>query len=297
MSQYNYGQQSPYQQLGTNIVSALVYFFKSLVYILFVCPFGFWAAAANRLANDNKSCSLDILKYTSRWPYLSFCKKVIFGFLIDGAIFISYFVGTIVALGALIYGLIKTDYPGITFLTFLGSLVFTYYLPLIISFFRDLLTIFLLPFNKFLSWVSKPAQQLDIDMHNHPVNAAQAAASPVTEHAPAATPKAKTEGAPVFTIDPTWQPYVGTEYNVTHRLVNGQVEAFKAPYKTFELTSNGIFDGTFLGATRFETVNGALRLYNGSSFLGDLQMINPNNNGLVEIADTKGIHYYLYRNA
>lgn len=300
MSQYNYGQQSPYQQLGANIVSALVYFFKSLVYILFICPFEFWAAATNRLASDHKACSLDILKYTSRWPYLSFCKKVIFEFLIDGAIFISYFAGTIIAFGALVYGLVKFDYPGQTFLLFLGILILTYYSPLGISFFRDLLTLFLLPFYKFLSWVAKPAQQLDIDMHNHPVNGAPAAtATPASEQAPASKPaqKPKAEAAPVFTIDPAWQPYVGTEFAVTHRLANGQVESFQAPYQTFELTSNGAFGGTFLNATRFETVNGALSIFNGSRFLGDFHIVNPNNNGLVEIADANGIHYYLYRNA
>lgn len=168
MNQYNYGQQSPYQQLGTNIVSALVYFFKSLVYILFICPFEFWAAAANRLAGDHNACSLDILKYTSRWPYLSFCKKVIFEFLIDGAIFISYFVGVIAAIIALIVGL-SNESTGAAFIAFFGVLISTYYSPLFISFIRDCLTLILLPFHKFLSWVSKPAQQLDIDMRNHPV--------------------------------------------------------------------------------------------------------------------------------
>ena len=304
MSNYGYGQQSPYQQLSQNIVPALVYFFKSLVYILFICPFEFWAAATNRLATGYKNCSLDILKNTSRWPYLSFCKKVIFEFLIDGTIFISYFIGVLAAIGTLIYLMASTKLVGAAFLAFFSILLCTYYAPLGISFFRDLLTLCLLPFNKYLSWVSKPAQQLDIDMRNHPVGAAApVAANRVEEYtavyqaAPEAAAKAKVEAAPKFTIDPAWQPYVGTELAVTHRLANGQVESFQAPYQTFELTSNGAFDGTFLGATRFETVNDVLRLYNGNRFLGGFRVINPNNNGLVEIADANGIHYYLYRNA
>lgn len=292
MSQYN-------QNLSENIVSALIYFFKSLVYILFICPFEFWAAATNRLANDRKNCRLDILKNTSRWPYLSFCKKVIFEFSIDGFIFISYFLGALAALIALIYCTVEGQFLwglGAFFLVLIG----TYYSPLGFSLFRDLLTLSLLPFYKFISWVSKPAQQLDIDMRKHGAAPAEQAAAPAQQphHAQAQytqpAPAAKKEAAQTFTIDPTWKGFVGNEFNVTHRQANGQVEAFKAPFQTFELTANGVFDGTFLGATRFETVNGALRLYNGSRYLGDFTLVNPNNNGLVEIADTNGIHYYLY---
>lgn len=290
MSQYN----NSYQSLGDNIVSALAYFFKSIVYILFVCPFEFWVAATNRLANDRKNCRIDILKNASRWPYLSFCKKIIFEFLIDGFIFISYFLGAIAALIVLvmsIYNIAKYDLSAWELLKPVGVLILTYYSPLGLSFTRDILTLLLLPLYKFISWVSKPAQQLDIDMRKHA--AAPATAAPASVAAEPATVAAA--AAPVFTVDAVWMPYVGTEYGVTHRLAGGQVEAFQPPYQTFELTSNGVFDGTFLGANRFETTGSTLRLFNGSRFLGDFKMVNPNNNGLVEIADATGIHYYLYR--
>ncbi len=153
-------------ELGKNIGSALGYFFSMLGFILFVCPFAFWKGATLRLANARQSKSLKTFVHTSRWPFFSFLKKMFFEFFIDGVIFISYFIGALFALIAFIYGIKESGFgTGVGML--IGVLIATYYSPLMLSWFRDLCVLFLLPFQKFLSWVAKPAQQIDVDFHNH----------------------------------------------------------------------------------------------------------------------------------
>lgn len=142
---------------GEAIGSALAYFFSMLAFILFICPYAFWKGATLRLYKACKSKSLKTFIQSSRWPFLSYCKKVFFEFIIDGMMFISYFVGVLVALFTLFKG-----EPGACFMILVG----TYYSPMIFSWIRDLFVLLLLPFQKFLSWVSKPAQQIDVDFHN-----------------------------------------------------------------------------------------------------------------------------------
>lgn len=145
------------------IVKALLYVLKMLLFLL-ACPFYFWKAATMRLSKANWS-SLTSFVGVSRWPFLSFLKKILFEFIFDGVIFMSYFVGVIVA----IYSFFKTiSYSSdMAFLALLGVLAYTYVYPLIMSIVRDVVTLAILPFSKFLSWVSKPAQQIDVDFHNH----------------------------------------------------------------------------------------------------------------------------------
>lgn len=152
-------------QLGQAIGSAISYFFSMLAFILFVCPFAFWKSATIRLYKACKSRSLNSFMQQSRWPYLSFIKKVFFDFIIDGTMFIAYFVGALIAL----YTFFTTVSEGFdqAFSAFLGILVATYYSPMILALVRDIFVLLLLPFQKFLSWVSKPAQQIDVDFHNH----------------------------------------------------------------------------------------------------------------------------------
>lgn len=145
-------------ELGKIIGSALAYFFSMLAFILFVCPFAFWKGAAYRLYRECKNKSLKTMVSTSRWPFFTFLKKIFFEFLIDGMMFILYFIGIIVAFVVL--------FKGGGFGGFLITLVCTYYSPMALSWIRDLFVLLLLPFQKFLSWVSKPAQQIDVDFHN-----------------------------------------------------------------------------------------------------------------------------------
>lgn len=151
-------EESNSSDFGTAIGSAFSYFFSMLVYMLFLYPYAIWKGATYRLYKECSNKSLKRFAHESRWPFFSFCKKIFFGFFIDGMIFIAYFVGPLVGLITMF-----SD----SFGAGLALIVGAYYSVIFFSILRDICVIGLLPFQKFLSWASKPAQQIDVDFHNH----------------------------------------------------------------------------------------------------------------------------------
>jgi len=147
------------QKLSDQIISALLHFlYNFFVYFLFLVPFDLWKKATVRLAEQREKGTLNISKITGLWPFLSFLKAFILEFLIDGFIFICYFIGPIIA----IYSMIKSG----EFSVLVVTLVATYYYPISLSLTRDFLQLMILPFRKFLSWASKPAQYMDLEIKN-----------------------------------------------------------------------------------------------------------------------------------
>ncbi len=140
------------------LLNAIKQFFFSLFYLLFIIPFGCWKKAMIRLNENSENSSLSIDKIQTRWPFLTWLKRIFFAFFIDGVTFISYFIGVLIAL----YGLFTQGFGSFIFIP-----IGTYYFPPMLAVFRDFVVIMLLPFQKFLSWSAKPAQQLDLDVHNH----------------------------------------------------------------------------------------------------------------------------------
>ena len=147
------------KKLTDQIISASIHFaYNFFIYFLLIVPFDLWKKATIRLANQKENGTLNIGKSTSTWPFLSFMKAFILEFLIDGIIFISYPLGFILA--------IKVGIDIKSAEAIFGALVFAYYYPVILSLFRDFMQLSILPFKKFLSWVSKPAQYMDIEIKN-----------------------------------------------------------------------------------------------------------------------------------
>lgn len=153
-------KESDSSDFGTAIGAALAYFFSMLAYMLFLYPYAVWKGATYRLYKECRNKSLKRFALESRWPFFSFCKKIFFGFFIDGMMFISYFVGALVSLIVMFAG------GDGSFLMGLLLLVGTYYSVIGLSIIRDFCVLALLPFQKFISWLSKPAQQIDVDFHN-----------------------------------------------------------------------------------------------------------------------------------
>lgn len=144
--------------LKTNFLSALLHFlYNFFVYFLFIVPFDLWKKAVQRLASQRSTGTINIDKIESQWPFLSFLKSFLIDFLIDGIILMSYVLGLI---GAVV-GLINEGFSA-----FLGALVGAYFAPLALSLTRDLLQLMILPFKKFLSWIKKPAQYMDLTIQN-----------------------------------------------------------------------------------------------------------------------------------
>ena len=145
--------------LSKQAVSALIHFlYNFFVYFIFIVPFDLWKKATTRLANQRENGGLDLSKSTSKWPFLSFLNTFILDFLIDGFIFMVYVLALPVAI---IMAISDGGFGG-----FISALVAAYFVPVGMSLLRDFLQLLVLPFNKFLSWASKPAQHLDLDIKN-----------------------------------------------------------------------------------------------------------------------------------
>ena len=148
-------QKSFKDHIVNSLLHFLYYFF---VYFIFIVPFSLWQKATIQLSEQREKGTLNISNITSLWPFLSFLKAFFLEFLIDGFIFIGYFVGLIFAL----YAFIETG----EFMDFVSVLAGTYFSPILLSLTRDLLQLLILPFRKFLSWASKPAQYMDLKIEN-----------------------------------------------------------------------------------------------------------------------------------
>ena len=146
-------------KLPKQIVSALTHFlYNFFVYFIFIVPFDLWKKATIRLANQKENGALNISKIKSPWPFLSFLKTFILDFLIDGVIFMLYVLGLFIGIAAWV--------QSGSFFSFIATIAVLYFSPIILSVLRDYLQLLVLPFKKFLSWASKPAQYMDLEIKN-----------------------------------------------------------------------------------------------------------------------------------
>jgi hypothetical protein len=143
-----------------HIIAALVHFlYNFFVYFIFLTPFNLWVKATKRLSHQKEAGGLEISKITGLWPFLSFLKRFILDFLIDGIIFLSYILAPLI----FIFLLINDASFGEAFLI---GIISIYFFPFPMSILRDGIQLGILPFKKFLSWASKPAQYMDLEIKN-----------------------------------------------------------------------------------------------------------------------------------
>lgn len=143
------------EPFSKQLIDACLHFLYRIVYVLFIVPFDLWRKAVERLSKQRKEKSLDITKIETQWPFLSFIKRFTLDFFIDGLIFI-------VPLIMVVIFIVGCSMDG--FLMGLLSFIGSYFaLPVGFSLMRDFLTLTILPFRKFLSWCSKPAQYVDVN--------------------------------------------------------------------------------------------------------------------------------------
>lgn len=146
------------ENFGEVILSAIAQFAFILLKILIIAPFNFWQKAAFNLVRSRECNVFDIAHSQSEYPFLSYIKNIVLHFMFDALAFISYFIGAIIA----IFQLFSNG-----FAPFIMVLIITFFIPMFLSFGRDMFVIHVKAFAKLLSWLRKPAQQLTIDMHNH----------------------------------------------------------------------------------------------------------------------------------
>ena len=136
------------------LVEALIHSIKTILVFIFLLPYKLWVKSAMNLVDQKKRTVIEPTAIDGLWPFLTYLKRFSFDFYFDAASFLSYFIGLLLAFVSL--------FSGGGFGGFMYVLIMTYFCPLYISFFRDLAQVCLIPFRKFLSWGSKPAQYLEI---------------------------------------------------------------------------------------------------------------------------------------
>ncbi len=140
------------------LLNAVIYVLINLFFkVLIILPIEFWFKSIDRLNEQRENGTLSISVNNGKMPFFSFLKKFLFEFLFDAAIFLSYFIGIIVA----IYSLVSSGFG-----EFIATIIAVFYLPVMFSWFRDLATFLLLPLEKAFSWLKKPAQHMDLTIKN-----------------------------------------------------------------------------------------------------------------------------------
>ena len=149
------------KKFSDHVAKALIHFFYNIFLYWLILPFKIWKSATIRLSEQSKKGGLKYSSFKGKWPFLSFLKTFYFDFLIDGSIFISYFVGPLYAIYMFI-DLVGHNFGG-ALITFIMTLIVFYFLPITFQIYRDIFQLLLLPIKKFIDWARKPAQHLEID--------------------------------------------------------------------------------------------------------------------------------------
>ena len=139
-----------------HFLPALTFVLREFLKILLL-PYNLYCKSIERLIETKESSALSIEKSSSNWPFLSFLKRLLLEFLLDAITLLVYPIGIIVFVAVVIQ---ESFFEGF------GSLLGAYIAPVILSIYRDLFQIFILPIRKYIDWAKKPAQHLNLDIKN-----------------------------------------------------------------------------------------------------------------------------------
>ena len=144
------------ESFGKQIGAAMLHLLYRFAYLLGILPFGLWKNAIIRLSKQKKECALDVTAIESEYPFLSWCKRFIFDFLIDGLTAIAWPL-------FLIESFIEGEWKFITFISAIVLLYTIYWSPVILAILRDVLTIFVvMPIRWLISFFKRPAKTYDL---------------------------------------------------------------------------------------------------------------------------------------
>lgn len=161
-------QKNLLYHIGNSMVHFLFNFF---IYFLFIVPLDLWKKATISLSTQRDTGYLSISRISGQWPLLTFIKRFFVDFFFNGIIFILYFIGPIAGVAALI---LSEEYLGREgYIPCLIIILITYYSPIALSIIREIIILQIMPFKKFLNWVMKPAQYMDLTILNKSDNQEQ----------------------------------------------------------------------------------------------------------------------------
>lgn len=148
-----------------NVVDCLVHIGLSIVKLLLL-PFNMWVKAIERLAEQRKNGLLEYSGIKGVWPFLSYCKRLVFDFLFDTVASLAYPLGVLFTLFSFIQALAHSVPFSFALGTFITSLISIYFMPAILALVHDLMVMALLPIFKLIDWFRKPAQWKELEIKN-----------------------------------------------------------------------------------------------------------------------------------
>ena len=145
------------------LVDAIIHLLYRFAYFLFILPFGLWKNAIIRLSKQKREHALDVTAVKTEYPFLSWLKRFIFDFVIDGLTAIAWLIGFIV----FIIGICQGELKGLGFWDVLTAILMTlyciYWAPVALAIIRDLLTLFVvMPIRWLISFFRRPAKTYDL---------------------------------------------------------------------------------------------------------------------------------------
>lgn len=147
---------------ANKVLDAILDSILKILEFIFVWPFSVWLKAVERINTVKRNDSLSLRNINNRWPMLTYLKRFFFEYLFDAVSVLSYIVGILVALFLFFKG-ISISF-GVAAGAFFGAIVLFYFFPVFNSILRDWLQLTIVgPVRKFVSWIDKPAQYLDIN--------------------------------------------------------------------------------------------------------------------------------------
>lgn len=152
-----------YNQLVDTSVKALIHSLLSTLNFIFLTPYRLWVKSGQILAAQRDAKLFDMSGINTPWPFFTFVKRFLVDFLFDALSFLAYPIGVLVAFIAFFASI--SDF-GEAVVGFFGVLLGAYFMPILFCIYRDSLQLLLIPFRKFLSWGSKPAQYMDLNVDN-----------------------------------------------------------------------------------------------------------------------------------
>ncbi|MBR6656371.1 MAG: hypothetical protein IKL20_07210 [Alistipes sp.] len=157
------------QNFPNQLLDALMQVLLALLKIVLL-PFNLWVRAITNLAEQKQNGDLNVQNIKGLWPFFSFVKRLFLDFLLDSIALLSYPIGVISAFGAFIAAFVdapKFMRPADMIVSaigaFVGVLFASYLVPVITAYIHNTLQFLLLPVYKFVDWLKKPAQHLDLN--------------------------------------------------------------------------------------------------------------------------------------
>lgn len=145
-------------------IKALKFSVLQILKFIFILPFDLWKKSAYKLIAQEENGVLDMSKIEGYWPFLTYLKRFNVDFFYSAMTFLFYPIGVLAAL--ITFCSIVGDSFGGALLAMISTLFTFYFSPIMWALISDLTQILIIPFRKFISWGSKPAQYMDLEIKN-----------------------------------------------------------------------------------------------------------------------------------